>query len=186
MGNYKIVNRQSLWEGSFLRGLRISYEDPAGGLRTWEAVERVNCDGIVAVVPVTAEGEFLFIRQFRPAVNCHVIEFPAGLVEPGEDPAGAAARELREETGYVPGQITFLAEGPLSSGSSSEVLTVFLGRDLRFAGIAGRDETEDIEVLRIPSANAIGELLRLMAGGTAMDLKIFGLLELSRLKGLIS
>jgi 8-oxo-dGTP pyrophosphatase MutT (NUDIX family) len=180
MERYEIVEKETVWEGKYLRGLNITYRDAEGTLRNWEAVERVHCEGIVAVVPVTDNGDIILIRQFRPAVNSYVIEFPAGLNEGGERLEDAAIRELREETGYEAREMIFLAAGPLSSGSSSEVLTVYLAWGLSFKGIAGRDETEDIEVLKIPMNRISTELSRLGAEGNSIDLKIFGFIELAR------
>lgn len=53
----------------------------------------------VAVVAVTPEGLIPIVRQYRPAIEAFSWELPAGLVDPGEDPAVSAARELFEETG---------------------------------------------------------------------------------------
>ena len=55
-----------------------------------------------------------------------VIELPAGLVEPGENMEEAARRELIEETGWSAGKLEFLAEGPISTGASTESLRAYL------------------------------------------------------------
>src|SRR5512135_380862 len=146
-----VLKKKTLWEGKFLRSVLVRYIDGSGVTeRDWEAVERVGCDGIVGIVPFTDEGEVVLIRQFRPPINGHVIELPAGLCDPGESREDAARRELIEETGYAAGDLTFLTEGPLSSGLSSEMLAVFAATGLTYVGIGKRDETEDIEVLKIP------------------------------------
>ncbi len=54
----------------------------------------------VNIVPVTSDRQIICIRQFRHGTNSITLEIPGGLVDPGEDPASAAARECLEETGY--------------------------------------------------------------------------------------
>ncbi|MGL5244006.1 MAG: NUDIX hydrolase, partial [Sarcina sp.] len=56
------------------------------------------CDGVM-IVPITINDEFVLIKQFRPAINDYIYEFPAGLVDKGETIEEAAKRELFEETG---------------------------------------------------------------------------------------
>lgn len=181
----KIIGRKTAWEGRFLRCILTTYIDSSGAIREWESFERVNCKGIVAVVPVTDTKEVLLIRQFRPAVNGYVIEFPAGLNDREDTLEEAAKRELFEETGYSAREMIFLTEGPMSSGASGEILTVFLAKGLALnqvqgQGIGGRDETEDIEVLRVPIAELDHKLSALQSEGNYVDLKIFGLIELAR------
>lgn len=175
-----VLNKKTLWEGKFLRTVLIRYSDGSGKPRDWEAVERVNCSGIVGIVPFTDDGMVILIRQFRPPVNGHVIELPAGLCDPGEKFEDAARRELLEETGYAAEDMKFLAEGPISSGLSSEFLTVFAATGLTYAGIGERDETEYIEVLIVPLSKVISELALRRKAGDFIDMKIYGLIELAK------
>lgn len=176
----RIIGTRTVWEGKFLRFILTTYADSSGVVREWESFERVNCEGIVAIVPITDDEEVLLIRQFRPPVRGYVIEFPAGLSEKDDTLEEAARRELLEETGYSAKDMIYLTEGPLSSGASGEILTAFLARGLEFKGIGERDETEDIEVLKIPINGLHDRLYALRLEGNLIDLKILGLLELAK------
>jgi 8-oxo-dGTP pyrophosphatase MutT (NUDIX family) len=186
----RILEKKTLWEGMFLRSVITTYIDSSGSVRKWESFERVNCKGIVAIVPVTDDKEVLLIRQFRPPVNGYVIEFPAGLNDKGDTLEEAARRELLEETGYSAKEMIFLTEGPMSSGSSGEILTVYLAKSLALnplnqvqgqgQSIGERDETEDIEVLKVPINELDCKLSALRSEGNYIDLKIYGLMELAK------
>ena len=176
----EITKKRTVYEGKFLRFVALTYNDSSGTVREWEAFERRNCKGIVAIVPVTDNQEVLLIRQFRPPVNSYVIEFPAGLNDKGDTLEEAARRELLEETGYAADNFIFLAEGPLSSGASGEILTVYLATGLTFRGIGERDETEDIEVLKVPIGSISQKLSMLESQGNYIDLKILGLMEIAK------
>ena len=175
-----VLNKETLWEGKFLRAVLIKYSDGAGKTRTWEAVERVGCDGIVAIVPFTDEGMVLIIRQFRPPVNGYVVELPAGLCDRGEKFEDAARRELLEETGYSAKEMKFLTEGPISSGLSSEMLSVFAATGLVYVGIGDRDETEHIEVLKVHPDSFYSRLDEMQKAGDYIDMKIYGFFELAK------
>lgn len=61
----------------------------------------VDATQLVAVLSRPTGPEILLEKQFRPPIDKVCIEFPAGLVDPGETPEESAVRELLEETGYV-------------------------------------------------------------------------------------
>lgn len=179
MERYEVIDKETLWEGRFLRTLMLRYRDSSGSVRTWEAIERVNCKGIVAVVPITDDGSVLLIRQFRPPLNGYVIEFPAGLNDRDETLETVAKRELLEETGYRAKEIRFLGRGPLSSGSSVEVMTVYVAKGLEFVGQGEKDETEEIEVIKVPIDSIWEKLKELEDRGDFIDLKIPGLVAIA-------
>ncbi len=181
----QIIDKRTAWEGNFLKTMHISYTDRSGNIRTWEAVERVNCTGIVTIVPVMADGDILLVRQFRPVLDSFVVEFPAGLNDRDESLQEAARRELIEETGHTAEEFLFLAEGPISSGLSTELLTVFLAKNSTPApaGLRQRyqpDESEDIEVITMPLSAMYERLNAWREKGDYIDLKIYGLAELAK------
>ena len=178
----EIVNKKVMWKGSFMSAVEITYRDAHGALRTWEALERVGISGIVVMVAVTPTGSVLLEKQFRPPLGRDVIELPAGLVDEGEALAIAAKRELIEETGWEAGTIDFLAEGPISTGASTEMLTAYLCTGLTHVGKHGGDDNEIIEVIDVPLQKAQDYLMASQRAGTLVDLKVFGLIALAQKK----
>lgn len=147
----------------------------------WEFVRRNDVSGIVGIVAVTDEGKLLLVEQYRPPLQCSVIEIPAGLAGdvPGqehEDLADAARRELLEETGYEAAEMLRLTEGATSAGLCDERVTLFLARGLRRTGPGAGDGSEDITVHEIPLPDVSTWLASRTAGGAALDLKVWAAL----------
>jgi ADP-ribose pyrophosphatase len=119
---------------------RVLYEGKHLSLKqkgSWEYVERRWKAGGVLVVAVTADEKLLLVEEYRPPVDGRVISLPAGVVgdAPGQEtPIVAAARELREETGYDATSLDFLGSGPSSPGLASESVSFYRARGLRRVG----------------------------------------------------
>lgn len=132
--------------------------------------ETIRHPGGAMVVPVLADGRFVLVRQYRFPVERWLLEFPAGTLEPGEDPETTIRRELEEETGYRARVWTELGRFPLAPGYSDEAIQAFLARDLApLAEPPPQDPDEDIETVRLTA----GELEAAIAEG-AVDAKTLG------------
>jgi len=107
----------------------------------------------VTILPLDDQGRIWFIRQYRRPIDAYLLELPAGVAEPGEDPLENAQRELREETGMGADSIQLLGSFFLAPGYSNEYMHIFLAQDLFPSPLPG-DEDEIIEVEKIPASEA--------------------------------
>ena len=113
----------------------------------------------VNIIPLTSDHRVVMVRQYRHGSRTVTLEIPGGLVDSGDTPEGAAARELLEETGYQAERWTKIGvvnPNPAIFGNRSHT---FLAQDIRKVSDLTPDQTEDIEVELIPLAD-IPELIR--------------------------
>lgn len=122
-------------------------------------LEIVEHTGAVTMVPLDEHGQLWFIRQYRHAAGRELLELPAGTLEPNEDPAVGAARELQEEIGMRSEQLEPLTRFWLAPGYSTELMHVYLARGLRPAPLP-QDEDEVISVVKLPVAEALAAAAR--------------------------
>ena len=142
--------------------------------------EVVYHPGGVAVLALFDDGTVPVVRQFRYPFREVVTELPAGKLERGEDPRPVALRELEEEVGVTCGELTDLGRLYLSPGFSTEVLHMYLARQLR-QGACHPDEDEFLEVERVPFSALAEQVL----SGAITDAKTVALvLKVKLLLGL--
>lgn len=128
--------------------------------------EIIRHSGAAVIVPHLRDGRYVLVRQYRYAMGRETLEFPAGRLDPHEDPLSCARRELAEETGYAAERWERLFNMHPAPGYSDEELVIFMADDLR-PGEAHADPDEPLEVIEATHK----ELLNLLKQGKITDSK---------------
>jgi 8-oxo-dGTP pyrophosphatase MutT (NUDIX family) len=144
------------------------------------ALEVVHHPGGAAVVALNASGQICLLRQYRYVAGGWIWELPAGKLEPSEPPEMTARRELIEEAGVCAADWQGLGSTLSSPGVFSEVLHLFLARDLSPA----RAQLEDNEVLEVHWVSFV-EACAMALSGELRDAKsIVGILRAAHRLGM--
>lgn len=129
-------------------GIFFTRIDQLKSPRTGHVLRRVviEAPNWVNVVARTVDGQYVLVRQIRHGIGAPSLEIPAGMVEPGEDPALAAARELVEETGYEPETMRLLGQVYPNPAFQSNTCFLYLADGCRLVREVSLDAGEDILV----------------------------------------
>jgi len=167
--------RELLLQARRFQVVRIAHQVPDGTLHNHEVVLH---PGAVVILPLVGPDRVCLIENYRVAVGQTLWELPAGTLEPDEDPAETAARELIEETGYRAGKIEKLTEFFMSPGILCERMHLFLATDLR-PGSAAPEAGEEIQT----HVMGLDQALAKCDSGQVQDAKtLAGLLWYDRLR----
>ncbi|MBD5149715.1 MAG: NUDIX hydrolase [Oscillibacter sp.] len=151
----KTLSSEKIYDGHILHVRRDTIELPDGSRGYREVVDH---QGGVCVLALDDENRVLVVSQYRYPYEKVLREIPAGKLEYGEDPAQAAIRELKEETGAVAGDFRPLGELYPSPGYCGEVIRMYLARELTF-GETHLDKDEFLNLERVPFDRLVEEIL---------------------------
>jgi ADP-ribose pyrophosphatase len=142
----------------------------------------VRHPGAAAVVPFLSPDRVLLIRQFRHAAGGHILEVPAGKLDPGESPERCAVRELEEEAGRRAGRIEKLGWIYTTPGFTDEVIHLFAAFELET--IPTRHQVD--EVIELMPMSLSEALQRIWAGEIPDAKSALALLHAARRVGRLS
>ena len=156
----------------------------------WYFADRPNATGVIAILPITNDGQLVLVEQYRIPVQSRVIEIPAGLVGDekefqNESLADCAAREMLEETGYRAENITELLSSPTSAGMTPETTHFFRATELTRENEGGGTDSEDITVHHVAINNLADWINQQQEAGKLIDHKIHACLFLAWQQGII-
>ena len=126
--------------------------------------EIIRKHGGVCILPLTEDGEVIFVNQFRYPYAEVIKEIPAGKMEKGEDPLECGLRELSEETGYSADKVIPLGKFYPTPAIIDEVIYIYLALGLK-KGEAHLDEDEFLTVEKI----GLEEALQMVLNGEIVD-----------------
>jgi ADP-ribose pyrophosphatase len=156
----RILGERVLHEQAWTLLKEKHYLDTRGQEGRWTYIERrERREAAVVVATTERSGSLVLIEQFRIPFAAEVLEFPAGLIDPGESPEQAAERELAEETGYT-GKVVQIGPGVSSTaGLSTEIIHMVYMLVAEQPGVVPRHEgSERIRVFTLPPED-IGSFL---------------------------
>ncbi len=173
----EITNTEQIYNG---RIVDLAVHDVTLPDGTQAKRELITHPGAVAIVALDAAQNVLLVRQFRLGAGAVLVELPAGTLEADEDPDVCAVRELREETGYRPGQLERIGGWYVAPGYTTEYIHLYVASDLTHDPIDG-DEDEFLELVRVPFEEA---LAMVESGEMGNSTGVAGLLRAARHLGL--
>ncbi len=168
------IDSQEILKGSFLHAFRdtVRLPDGSAGIR-----EYVKHPGAVCMIPLLDDGRLVLERQYRWPMQRVMIEFPAGKLDPGEDPLACGKRELLEETGYTAREWARAGQLHPVISYSTEFIDVWFARGLQ----EQERRLDDEEFLEVITATP-QQLLEWCRDGIVTDAKtLFGCLWLQNI-----
>jgi ADP-ribose pyrophosphatase len=164
----------SPWVSLVAREVEFSRGQPP---QIYHAIEQPD---YISIVALTRAGKIPIVRQYRPALEAYSWELPAGLVDPGEDPAEGCRRELREETGFRARAVHALGENSACTGRlNNRIHNFFVEAGERANGFKPEP---GISVKLVSPA----ELVRLIRSGVFVSQLHIGALLLAELNGFLT
>lgn len=139
---YKRVDRTLIKKGAIIDYYQDTIQIPNGNIAKWDFIDH---HGAAAVLAVRNDGKILMVKQYRNALDRYTIEIPAGGLNENEPTDIAAARELKEETGYIAGKIEPLLSINTTVAFCNEKIDIYLATDLT----KGEQELDEDEYLGV-------------------------------------
>lgn len=155
------VSSQTVFEGKIITVKVDKALLPNGAQAGREVVEH---PGGVCILALREDGTVPLVRQFRYPLGDVMLELPAGKLEHGEEPRPAAIRELGEEVGLEPGELTDLGFIYVSPGFCTEKLHMYLARNVKTVPVHP-DEDEFLDIVNLP----FEKLVELVMSGQLTD-----------------
>ena len=146
----KTLSKTREFEGSLLT-LEVHQVELQDGSQSHRELV-FHADAVCCVV-VTPEQDTILVKQYRKPVEQSIIEIPAGKIDPGETAEAACLRELKEEVGFVSGEVTHLMDFYATPGFCNEKLVLYLATEAKL-GRQQLDEGEFLELIRVPFSEA--------------------------------
>ena len=140
----------------------------------------VNPGDAAIVLPVTENEEVVFIKQFRESVGKVAFELPAGMIDEGEEPIHAAARELEEETGYRANRWESLGYINTTPGICDEKLYLYFASELEFVG----EHPDEGEIIKAQEYK-LADVFEMIKNGEINDSKTICALSRAFFKGFL-
>jgi ADP-ribose pyrophosphatase len=156
-----VFQKKVIFSKGPIRLVDCKVRTPQGKVLSRQVLEHPGC---VVIIPRTASGKYMLVKQYRFPLEKYLWEFPAGGREPGEGFPSAARRELMEEIGMKPGKLKKLLEFYPTPGVSGEKMHVFLATGLSPA-VAQKDEDEDFEL----GTFSLSEISKMIRRGEIVD-----------------
>ncbi len=154
---WQVVEREPVADCHVFRVERLQVRSPRDG-RLYDR-HVLEVPDWVNVVAFTEDGHVILVEQYRFGAGILSLEFPAGILEPGEDPAAGGMRELREETGYDSADaqaVGFVYANPALQDNRQHAV---LARGCRSVAAPHQDEGEDVH-LRLVTPDELRALIR--------------------------
>lgn len=149
--DYELLDEKVVYKGKRITVEELHYFNKREGKKLYR--EHVLAGDGAIIMPLTEDNELIMVREPRTPIGKTILAFPAGMIEKGENPEETALRELEEETGYKAHYIKKMVSLYSTVGYSNEKTSIFLAKDFEKTQ-RHLDETEDIEVVKIPLEDA--------------------------------
>ncbi|SEK99334.1 NUDIX domain-containing protein [Parapedobacter koreensis] len=155
--NWETISSHTVYENPWIQVAHRDVITPAGKPGIYGVVKFKN--KAIGIVPVDAEGFTYLVGQYRYTLGEYSWEIPEGGGPLGEDPLAAAQRELKEETGLIAEKWQRIGRIHTSNSVTDEEGFIFLARGLT-QGDAEPEETEQLQVRKVPLAEAVEMVMR--------------------------